>query len=158
LLPGTSVLERLIIHICSEVHTQLFESIYQRLAPDLRKAIDQLLTVPKGERLSIFSQLKAYPPAATISSLCSYLQRYQTLVATGIDTIDAQLTKPAFQDYLFKLTKKYSAKEIKRFHQHKRYALMICFLLETRKLSMSFLMEPTSSMIYRGFSCKMLRF
>ena len=134
LLPGTSVLERLIIHICSEAHAQLFESIYQRLSPDLRKAIDQLLTVPKGERLSTFSHLKAYPPEAKISSLRSYLQQYQALEAIGIDTIDSQLAEPVFQDYLFKLTKKYSAKELKRLHKHKRYALMICFLLETHKV------------------------
>jgi hypothetical protein len=35
LLPGPSVLERLIIHVCSKVHAQLFESIYQRLSPNL---------------------------------------------------------------------------------------------------------------------------
>ena len=35
LLPGPSVLERLIIQVCAEVHVQLFESIYQRLSSDL---------------------------------------------------------------------------------------------------------------------------
>ncbi len=141
LMPGASVLERLIIHICSNVHEQLFESIYQRLSPDLRKAIDQLLTVSEGERRSLFSQLKAYPPEAKISSLRAYLQRYQALMATGIDDIALQLTEPAFQDYLFRLTKKYSAKEMKRFHKHKQYAMMICFLLETRKNLLDYLVE-----------------
>jgi hypothetical protein len=49
------------------------------------------------------TQLKAYPPEAKISSLRIYLQRYQMLEATGIDAIEAQLTEPAFQDYLFNL-------------------------------------------------------
>ena len=36
LLPGPSVLERLIIHICSTVHQQLFESVSEQLSPELR--------------------------------------------------------------------------------------------------------------------------
>jgi hypothetical protein len=57
LLPGPSVLERLVVRICSEVHTHLFESIYQRLTPDLRTAIDHLIAVPEGEQRSVFNQL-----------------------------------------------------------------------------------------------------
>ena len=54
LLPGPSVLERLILHICALVHTQIFSSIYQQLKPDLREAIDHLLTVSQGEQRSYF--------------------------------------------------------------------------------------------------------
>jgi TnpA family transposase len=49
--------------------------------------------------------------------------------------------EPAFQNYLFELTKKYNAKEIKRFNKHKRYALTICFLLETRKVLLDHLVK-----------------
>jgi len=133
LLPGPSVLERLIIHVCSAVHAQLFETIAQRLPPALQQTIEHLLTVPDGEQRSYFAQLKEYPPAAKISSLQTYLKRYLTVAATGIDACEPYLTEPAFQDYLFKLTKKYNAKDLKRFTDHKRYALMVCFLLETRK-------------------------
>lgn len=141
LLPGVSVLEKLIIRICNDVHEQFFASIYQESPPALRKAIDELLTVPKGKRLSKFSLLKTYPPEAKISSLKDYLHRYQTLVDTGIDEIAPQLANPALQDYLFKLTKKYNARDIRRFRQHKRYALMICFLLETRKVLLDHLVK-----------------
>ena len=141
LLPGPSTIERLIIRICSEAHTQRFETIYQKLSSDLHKTIDDLLDVPEGEGRSYFSQLKQYPPEAKISSLKTYLMRYQTLSAIGIDALDAQITEPAFQDYLFKLTKKYSAKELKRFDEHKRYALMICFLQETRKILLDHLVK-----------------
>lgn len=133
LLPGPSVLERLIIHSCAAVHEQLFESMFQRLAPELRQAIDRLLTVPEGEQRSAFYYLKEYPPAATISSMQSYLQRYQTVAETGIDAFEAQGFTAACLDYLFKLAKRYSAADLKRFADDKRYALMLAFLLETRK-------------------------
>jgi TnpA family transposase len=134
LLPGPSLLERLIIHICSTVHQQLFESVFQHLSLELRRAIDQLLKVSEGEQRSYFHRLKAYPPAATISSLQSYLERYKTVAATDIDNFDGRILTPAFLDYLFKQAKRYSATDIKRFADHKRYALMVCFLLETRKV------------------------
>ncbi len=85
LLPGPSVLERLIIHVCSDVHSQLFEAVFRRLSLELRQAIDRLLTVPEGEQRSYFFHLKEYPPAPSISSIQSYLQRYQTVAETGLD-------------------------------------------------------------------------
>lgn len=134
LLPGPSILERLIIHVCTTVHQQLFESVFEHLSPDLRRAIDQLLKVSEGEQRSYFHHLKAYPPAATISSLQSYLERYKTVAETGIDNFKGRMLTPAFLDYLFQQAKRYSATDMKRFPDHKRYALMVCFLLETRKV------------------------
>jgi len=90
------------------------------------------LTTEKEPR-SLFRQLKAYPPAAKISSLQTYLQRYQTLAEIDLDAFNTDLIDPAFQEYLFKLTKKHNASQLKRFGNPKRYALMLCFLLETRK-------------------------
>lgn len=141
LLPGPSVLERLIIHVCAEVHAQLFESIYQRLSPNLRSTIDQLLAGAEEEQRSSFAQLKEYPPAASLSSLLIYLKRYQTISETGIETLETSMIEPVFQEYLFKLAKKYSAKELKRFKEPKRYALMSCFLLETRKVLLDHLVK-----------------
>ncbi len=141
LLPGPSVLERLIIHICSEVHQQLFKSVFQHLSTDLREAIDHLLKVPEGKQRSYFYHLKAYPPAATISSLQSYLERYQTVVATGINDFEERMLSPAFLEYLFKIAKQYSTTDIQRFAEHKRYTLMVCFLLETRKVLLDHLVK-----------------
>ena len=141
LLPGTSVLERLIVHVCAEVHTELFDAIYQQLSADLRETLEQTLIVSKDEQRSFFSQLKAYPPQATISSLRTYIQRYFTLVSTGIDAIESQLVDPAFQDYLFKQARKYNARDLKRFDEPKRYALLICFALETRKILLDHLVK-----------------
>ena len=111
LLPGPSVLERLIIHVCSEGHVQLFETVFQRLSPALRQAIDRLLDIPDGEQRSAFYRLKEYPPAPSISSIQSYLQRYQTVAETGLDEGEGQVLTPAFLDYFFKQAKRYSAKD-----------------------------------------------
>jgi hypothetical protein len=141
ILPGPSVLERLIISVCSDVHERLFESLYQQLSTKIRHAIDELLIVTRGDQRTLFYLLKEYPPSATISSIQSYLERYRSLNDTGIDTIESRIVDPAFMDYLYKLARRYNAKDIKRFKENKRYSLMLCFLLETRKVLLDHLVK-----------------
>lgn len=134
LLPGPSKLERLITRICSGVHTQNFDAIFQQLSIPLCEAIDRLLKVPEGEQRSYFHQLKEYPPAATISTMQLYLKHYEIVAETGIDDVEVRELTPAFLDYLFKQAKRYSTTDLKRFANDKCYSLMFCFLLETRKI------------------------
>ena len=133
-LPGPSTIERQIIRICNQVHTQLFEQVFDQMSPVLRGAIDDLLQTTDGNQRTYFNQLKEYPPAAKISSLKRYLERYDNLVATGVNEFEEKVIDTAFLHYLYRLTKRYSAKDMKRFKDHKRYALMVCFLLESRKI------------------------
>lgn len=140
-LPGQSVLERLIVNVCSTAHEQIFESLYRRLSTKIKEGIDQLLSVPEGEQHSYFNKLKEYPPSAKIASLKIYLKRYQTLVGTGINDFDEQIIDSSYLDYLFKVTKRYSTKDIKRFKTYKRYALMFCFLIETQKVLLDYLVK-----------------
>lgn len=130
-LPGPSTIERQIIRICNQVHTQLFEQVFDQMSPELRGAIDDLLQTTDGNQRTYFNQLKEY---AKISSLKRYLERYDNLVATGVNEFEEKVIDTAFLHYLYRLTKRYSAKDMKRFKDHKRYALMVCFLLESRKI------------------------
>ncbi len=139
LLPGSSVLGRLIAQISNDAHLKVFEKIYQKLPPSIVASMEDILKLPKGEQRTFFFNLKAYPPSASISSIKNYLEKYNRLIEMGIDQMKEQLVEPAFQEYLYQLTKKYSAKDLKRFDQHKRYALMICFLLESRKQLLDYL-------------------
>ncbi len=141
ILPGPSIMERLIISVCSDVHERLFESLYQQLSPEIRLVIDEFLIVAPGGQRSLFYLLKEYPPSATISSIQNYLERYRSLDGTGIDVIESRIVDPAFMDYLYKLARRYNAKDIKRFKENKRYSLMLCFLLETRKVLLDHLVK-----------------
>ena len=140
-LPGASVLERLVAGACLTAHDQIFEEIYRHLSPEVIQSIDNLLIAPRGEQRSSFHQLKEYPPAAKVTSLRDYLQRYRTLTETGINDMEPVFIDPAFQEYLYKLAKSYNARDLKRFKDHKRYSLMICFLLETRKVLLDHLVK-----------------
>lgn len=141
ILPGPSIMERLIISVCADVHERLFKSLYEQLSPGIKTAIDDLLVASPGDQRSLFYLLKEYPPSATITSIQRYLERYCALDGIGIDAIESQAVDQTLMDYLYKLARRYSAKDIKRFKEHKRYSLMLCFLLETRKVLLDHLVK-----------------
>ena len=141
LLPGATVLERLIIHICAETHKTFFKTIDQKLPAELKVAINNLLKVSEGQQRSYFQKFKDYPPEASISSLKTYLNHYEILLKTGIDQFEAHFLEPTFLEFFFKQAKRYNATDLKRFNEHKRYGLMICFLLETRKQLLDYLVK-----------------
>ncbi|WP_222941660.1 DUF4158 domain-containing protein [Xenorhabdus sp. TS4] len=141
MLPGPSILERLIISVCSNVHEKLFESLYKQLSGGIRLAIDEMLMASQGEQRSLFYLLKEFPPSATITSIQHYLERYLSLDRIGIDTLGSRMVDPAFMDYLYKLALRYDARDIRRFKENKRYALMLCFLLETGKVLLDYLVK-----------------
>lgn len=120
MLPGPSVLERLIIRVCNDAHDQVFDSLHEHLPDELKAQIDGLLRVPAGDQRSLFYLLKEFPPSASVHAMQRYLERYRVLNATGINAIEGQLADPAFIDYLYRLTKRYSAKDLKRFNDKKR--------------------------------------
>jgi hypothetical protein len=65
LLPGVSVLARLV----SEVRTDMSERLYSRLAgrgsAELGQRLDKLLTVPSGSRVSELDRLRRAPTRAS---------------------------------------------------------------------------------------------
>jgi hypothetical protein len=140
-LPGVSVVERLIISVCAETHESLYKLLYSKLSTQVISSIDDLLKIQTGNQHSIFYQLKEYPPSATINSLKSYLKRYNALDQANLNDIETNFLDPSFMDYLYKLTRRYSAKDIKRFNKEKRYSLMTCFLLESRKVLLDHLVK-----------------
>jgi len=131
-LPSRITLERQINSLSSEVHSKIFETISNQLPLQLKKDLDDLL-VSDDNRVSFFSRLKESPPAARISSLKIYLDRYKKLEEITLEQFDSTSFSDSFADYLFRLAKYYNASELKRFKKQKRLSLLICFLLEVRK-------------------------
>jgi len=140
-LPGHTVIERKVIATCNHVHTEIFEAIYQKLTPELREDISALLNTNETQQRSYLSALKEYPPSARIKSIRTYLDRYKKLNDLNLSVFDSNFIDPLFLDYLYKLTKRYNARDIKRFDKYKRYALMICFLIESRKIILDHLVN-----------------
>ena len=139
ILPGQTIIERTIIGICNHVHAEIFKELYSKLSPDLRREIAIFLEVDQNEQKSYFNQLKEYPPSARVKSIKRFLSRYDRLKSIDLEVFSGHLIEPIFLEYLFKMAKKYNARDMKRFDRYKRYALMICFLIESRKSLLDYL-------------------
>ncbi len=98
-LPSRITLERQINSWCAEVHSKLFESIYNQLSSQLKKDLEVLL-VSEDNRISFFSQLKESAPSARISSLKIYLDRYKKLEDIILEQFDSTSFSDSFTDYL----------------------------------------------------------
>ena len=112
----------------------VFESINDHVSMELRQSIDTVLSAPQGEQASYFHKLKEYPPSASALSLKKYLERYATLIEIPLDGFDEDKIEPTSREYLFNLARRYNAYDLKRFKDHKRYALVASFLSESRKI------------------------
>lgn len=153
-LPGKSVLDRTITSICNKVHSEIFEKIYNSLPTDLKEQIDEALDSSNDSK-SYFSQLKQYPPYSTASSINTYLGLYEKLSSFNLERINSNFINSKFLAYIFKLTKNYNSRDIKRFNGHKRYALMICFLIESKKYLLDNLIKMHDQFIREMLrSCK----
>lgn len=49
ILPGQTVIERMVVNICNKGHAAVFEAIYRKLTPELRREIAKYLEVGEDE-------------------------------------------------------------------------------------------------------------
>nr|WP_199776567.1 DUF4158 domain-containing protein [Nocardiopsis sp. SBT366] len=64
LLPGATVLARLVAQVRDEVTGQLWQALCELITPAQRANLETLLVVGEGERSSLLDQLRKAPPAA----------------------------------------------------------------------------------------------
>jgi len=94
LLPGVSVLARLV----SEVRTDMSERLYSRLAgrvsTELGQRLDKLLTVPSGSRVSELDRLRRAPTRASGLEMVRALDRAAEIAGFGADRVDVADVPP----------------------------------------------------------------
>jgi TnpA family transposase len=132
-LPGPSVLERLVASVATRVHNDVLEQIAARLPPAFCQMIDDLLQVPEGDQRSTLFHLKAYPPVASAKALTEWIERYHILCGLGIDQIDLNALPSTQIHTLAHLADRYNVRALKRFAPAKRYALVASFLVESQR-------------------------
>lgn len=140
-LPSIKQLKRIISSICNKHQQQLFDKLYQNSNENLEKLINEVLTIPAEENISWFQKFKEYPASATITLLEKYLDKYHRISQLNIKDIDVGIFSTEFIKHLYKLGKYYSADAIKRFRPEKRYAIMLAFLAETKKILLDHIIQ-----------------
>ena len=140
-LPTVYYLKREINSFCSHQQEVIFIGLYQQLPEELTDMIDETLDIIPGEDITWFQKFKEYPGSASISVLQDYLHRYQKIKEIDLSTIDIGTVSSDLAKHLYQLTKHYDAYRVRRFKPAKRYALMILFLYESKKVILDYLIQ-----------------
>ncbi len=140
-LPAPGTLERIVNSAVAQTTAEQFEKLAALLPEGLRQSIDLLLEVPHGDARSSLFRLKDYPrspSAGVIKGDIVRLRLVKDLLAggTGLDDLDPRVTRQ-----LGELGGRYDAGDLRRFAPAKRYTLITCYLIETRKILLDHIVE-----------------
>ncbi len=94
LLPGVTVLERLVTRIRERANTRLYRTLIALPSEEQRDLLRQLLVVPAGSRRSPLDQLRRGPTQSTAAGLVDALQRLRAARELGVSDLDLSKLPP----------------------------------------------------------------
>ena len=128
LLPGVSVLERLVARLRSRVQERLWHSLIAGLPPHSRDRLEELLTTPPGERKSQLERLRTGPVLRSGPELVRALRRLADVRDLTLDlpvTIRLPRTR-VLELARFASTAKVTA--VARMPPERRTAMLVAFI------------------------------
>jgi hypothetical protein len=131
-LPASSTIERLVDSVSARARNDFFEFITSRLPDNLPEQIDELLEKTGTDGKTILFHLKEYPPSPSSKSILEYIDHFKLIDGMLGQDFDTGV-EPQMQKHFAGLAKQYDVSALKRFPAAKKYALATCFLAETRK-------------------------
>lgn len=128
LLPGISVLERLIARVRSRVEDRLHFKLGKCVSEEQRKQLENLLTVPDGSRRSLLDKLRSGPVRVSSPSLVSALLRLQSIRNLGISIKFVSHIPQSRLTSIARFAATASVWEITRLSPDRRLAILVAFI------------------------------
>jgi TnpA family transposase len=128
LLPGVSVLARLVASIRERAANRLFQALFQLPNQAQRKQLEKLLEVKDEERYSPLDKLRHPPSRISAPALVSALNRLVEVRSLGIGTIDVSQVPPNRLKVLARSAGNARSQSIARMPESKRIATMLAFV------------------------------
>ena len=128
LLPGASVLERLVAQIRTRANRRLWRRLNACVTPDQRSRLESLLTVSEGDRQSPLDRLRSGPTLQSIPELGRAIARLEEIrkLASGLPRTD-RLTKTKVLA-LARFAGTARAQAVARFPDERRIATLLAFI------------------------------
>jgi TnpA family transposase len=136
LLPGASVLSRLIAEIRERATQRLWQRLSVLPTVEQKEKLDALLKVPEGRRTSKFDDYQREPTNISSSSFNAEVDRYLELYAFGMQSLDFSRIPPVRLKNIARYAGIISVSKIARMPENKRIAILVAFVksFETRTL------------------------
>jgi len=125
-LPGVTVLDRLVTAATIKAEEELHEALIARLTPDSKGLILALLVIPEGEKITPFQQLlqaARRPSPDALARELDHLEQVRALIPESFDLND--LPQPLIERWA-RLTGGLPTRSLQRFRESKRLALLLC--------------------------------
>ncbi len=146
-LPPIKLMYRVVNSLYSKVEKKILKEITEQIPEAVRKHFDELLKVKEGENKSRLYSFSEYPQEPKAKIISAYIKKYEWLSAVGIDSIPFTGVNPRLIQELSKAVKTYDVWRLKRFEENKRYALIACFMSDTKKTMLDYLVEMNSKFL-----------
>jgi len=150
LLPAEKFFTKIIRESLLFAQEDIFTEIANLLSEEIGLSLESLLET-ENKRSRLFD-LKEYPPKATSAAILKYLDNYTFVNELIKDEIDLSSINPLLIKNLAGVCKRYNVWQLKRFPVIKRRALVACFISETEKLLLDYLVE-----MHEQFLLEMIR-
>jgi TnpA family transposase len=131
-LPGVTVLERLIRTIRNKTEDAIYQELYVRLDSSTVEKILDLLEVKDGEALNMFQQLSLAsrgPSTDALEREMDSLEFVQQLLPSSLDLTDVN---PHLLERLASIINGMSTQSVNQFNKTKGVALLLCWLWRLR--------------------------
>jgi TnpA family transposase len=128
LLPGVSILARLVASIRERSAHRLFQTLAQLSSQTQRKQLEELLVVKDGEHYSPLDRLRHPPNRVGALALVAALNRLVEVRALGIGTIDVSRIPPNRLKVLARSAGAARSQAIARMPESRRIATMLAFV------------------------------
>jgi Domain of unknown function (DUF4158) len=127
LLPGVTVLERLIGRVQERTARRLWHLLAAAPTSLQRACLEGLLEVPEGARQSPLDRLRRGPHRVSAPALVEALKRLQEIRAVGVSAINLERFPPGRIQALVRYAAKTTASMIARMPEERRIATLLAF-------------------------------
>ena len=127
-LPGVSVLARLVVRVRERESSRTFQGVSRRLDPEQQACLEALLVVPEGERLTPLEVLRTSPTRVTAPALLAALQRIEQIRGIGVAGIDLDDVPESRRVLLARHAQSAWAQTLSRMGTDRRLATLLIFV------------------------------
>ncbi|MCD0168206.1 MULTISPECIES: Tn3 family transposase [unclassified Deinococcus] len=127
-LPGVTVLARLVARVRERFHARTFEQLSQKLSPSQRQALENLLILPSNARFTPLEVLRTSPARISSPALKAALHRIEQIRALGVSAIDLSEVPQSRQALLARHAQTAWAQTLLRMTPSRRQATLLIFL------------------------------